>query len=57
MKKLTLEEVLKIIDNIRRFDEKEDGVDFFAGWDEALDTVKMDLKEAYEKTNISDNRN
>ena len=57
MKKLKLEEVLKIIDNIRRFDEKEDGVDFFAGWDEALDTVKMDLKEAYEKTNISDNRN
>jgi hypothetical protein len=41
----TMVEVFKIISNIKRFDDKENGADFYAGWDSCLDTVIMDLKE------------
>lgn len=44
-KKYTIEEILKLINNIKRFDDKEIGADYFAGWDNALDTVIMDLNE------------
>jgi hypothetical protein len=40
-----VEEIKGLIKNIRRFDEKEQGADYFAGWDNALDTMKLDIKE------------
>ena len=41
-----VEEMLK---RIRRFDHKEKGVDYFAGWDHAIDTVLIDLKNLHKK--------
>lgn len=43
MTKKEKREIIAVINNIRRFDEKEKGVDYFAGWDHALDIVKSDL--------------
>ena len=40
-----MEKVWEIIGNIRRFDNKEIGADYYAGWDNALDIVIMDLNE------------
>jgi len=44
------EEMLGILKNIRRFDEKEDGADYFAGWDNCLDTIFMDLQSLNQNT-------
>ena len=38
------DEVDKVLGNIRRFDDKEKGADYFAGWDNCLDTIIMDFK-------------
>ena len=40
-----VEEIDKILRNIKRFDDKEKGTDYFAGWDSAIDTMSMDLEE------------
>lgn len=44
-RKMLKREMLKIVGNIRRFDDKEQGTNYYAGWDNALDTVIMDIKE------------
>ena len=38
--------VFKTLRNIRRFDKEEKGADYFAGWNNALDIIEIDLKEA-----------
>ena len=35
----------RLVNNIRRFDDKEDGANYFAGWDNALDTLQTDIKD------------
>lgn len=45
-------EVWKTLDNIRRFDDKENGVNYFSGWDNALDTVEMDFKYLLSKEEV-----
>ena len=37
--------ILDLLKNIRRFDEKEKGTDFYAGWDCCLDTILQDIME------------
>jgi hypothetical protein len=40
-----LKEVQLMVSNIRTFEDKEKGADYFAGWNGAIDLVKSDLKE------------
>ena len=37
--------IIEMIENIRRFDEKEDGANYFAGWDHAIDLIKSDIRK------------
>ena len=39
------ERMKEVSGNIRRFDDKEKGADYFAGWDNCLDTIEIDFKE------------
>ena len=48
---IEIEKIQQLISNVRRFDEKEKGADYFAGWDNAIDTIMLDLKELREVRN------
>ncbi len=37
--------IIKLLKNVRRFDDKEKGTDYYAGWDNCLDTIILDFKE------------
>lgn len=42
---IDIKEIEQLILNIRRFDKEENGVDYFSGWDNCLDIIKIDLEE------------
>ena len=47
MKKLTekeKEKFLKIVNNIKRFEIEKNETNYYTGWNNALDTVVMDIK-------------
>ena len=45
IKQLISEVCEEVIGNIKRFDDKEKGVDWYAGWNQCLDTITIDFKE------------
>ena len=44
-----IEKIIKLVANVRRFDAEEKGVDYFAGWDNCLDTIQADVREFLEE--------
>lgn len=48
-------EILKLICQINRFDDKEKGVDYYSGWDQALDTVTLDIKAFFAEKYLEQN--
>jgi len=41
---IDIKKIEELLLNIKRFDDKEDGVDYYAGWDNCLDTIIVDIK-------------
>ena len=48
---------LELIANIRRFDDKEKGTDYFAGWDSCLDNLIIDFKQEIKFLEAQDGAN
>lgn len=45
IKKIIARPFIRLLKNIRRFDAKENGTDYYAGWDNALDVMLQDIQE------------
>lgn len=48
--------ITSILGNIRRFDDKENGADYYAGWDNCLDTLILDFADILKANNPKFNR-
>lgn len=47
IKQIQKDTLRQLLLNIKRFDDKEKGVDYFAGWDNCLDTIIIDCKKIW----------